>query len=306
MPKAEMEKELRRLLSVLMSGTRDEFKKAKKEIEILWNHETDAFQSSAKVALEFLPRFKEIEKTSNKEAFASGLSFFFLALADEHFEVLKKFTLEVIQHPDGHVREAIRKTADWLFCSLTDHAEPFVYPKGKEMTNEQKARQIRGRKEYLSYVQEIEALIDIYDKEDADVEYIDEMKPSINKSLQQLWSRLTECRVYQSALEATRPIPYEIFIKRREVEHELTEMLRETKSDFELDDIKCAIYNEEETDDLMKVVAMFDRGGDVSELSDILELVNDAWNYFPHKVLGGLSPSEKLLEYQGRKNEDIG
>ena len=35
MPKAEMEKELRRLLSVLMSGTRDEFKKAKKEIEIL-------------------------------------------------------------------------------------------------------------------------------------------------------------------------------------------------------------------------------------------------------------------------------
>jgi len=71
------------------------------------------------------------------------------------------------------------------------------------------------------------------------------------------------------------------------------------------------------------VVAMFDpgsrtqdvhygasRGGDASELtplesslsltglSNVLELVTDAWNYFPHKTLGGLSPAEKLLEYE--------
>jgi len=37
-------------------------------------------------------------------------------------------------------------------------------------------------------------------------------------------------------------------------------------------------------------------GGDASELSNVLELVTDAWNYFPHKVLGGISPAEKLLE----------
>ncbi len=47
----------------------------------------------------------------------------------------------------------------------------------------------------------------------------------------------------------------------------------------------------------MKVVAMFDRGGDASELSNVLELVTDAWNYFPHKALNGLSPAEKLLEH---------
>ena len=49
---------------------------------------------------------------------------------------------------------------------------------------------------------------------------------------------------------------------------------------------------------MMKVVAMFDRGGDASELSNVLELVTEAWNYFPHKVLGGISPAEKLFEYQ--------
>lgn len=296
--KKEMENKLRRLLLILINGTREEFKKAKKEIETLWHHETETFKSGAHIALEFLPKFNQIENIANKEAFASGLSFFFLTLADDHFETLKDFTLDVIQHPDGHVREAIRKTADWLFCSLTSRADPFVYPESKELTDKQRAEQIKGREEYLNYVKEIEALIDKYENEDEDVEYINEMKPSINKSLQQLWNRLTECRVHQKILEATSPIPYEIFIKRKEIEQELMEMLKETGSDFSLQDVKDAIFHEEDSDDMMKVVAMFDRGGDASELSNILELVSNAWNYFPHKSLNGFCPTEKILEFQ--------
>jgi len=87
----------------------------------------------------------------------------------------------------------------------------------------------------------------------------------------------------------------------QEIEQELVEMLKETESDFTLDHIRDVIFHEEDNDDMMKVVAMFDRGGDASELSNILELVTDAWNYFPHKVLGGISPAEKLLEYQNKK-----
>jgi|SRR3989338_7017541 len=92
----------------------------------------------------------------------------------------------------------------------------------------------------------------------------------------------------------------QILKKRKEIEEELLEMLKETESDFELDDVKEIIYNEDGQDCLTDVVAMFDRGGDMSELSDILELVNDAWNYFPHKIIGGLSPAEKILEYNNR------
>lgn len=33
-----------------------------------------------------------------------------------------------------------------------------------------------------------------------------------------------------------------------------------------------------------------------NELNSILETVNDAWNYFPRKILNGFSPEEKLLE----------
>ncbi len=93
----------------------------------------------------------------------------------------------------------------------------------------------------------------------------------------------------------------QILERRKEIEQELVEMLKETESDFTLDHIRDVIFHEEDNDDMMKVVAMFDRGGDASELSNVLELVTDAWNYFPHKVLGGISPAEKLLEYQNKK-----
>ncbi len=92
----------------------------------------------------------------------------------------------------------------------------------------------------------------------------------------------------------------EILERRKEIEQELTDMLEEAKSEFTLDHIRDAIYEEEDSDDMMKVVAMFDNGGNATELENVLELVSDAWNYFPHKLLGGISPAEKALEYHGK------
>ena len=92
----------------------------------------------------------------------------------------------------------------------------------------------------------------------------------------------------------------QILERQKEIERDLVAMLKETESDFSLQHVKDAIFHEEDNDDMMKVVAMFDRGGDASELSNVLELVTDAWNYFPHKVLNGLSPAEKLLEHHNK------
>ena len=90
----------------------------------------------------------------------------------------------------------------------------------------------------------------------------------------------------------------QILERRKEIEQELVDMLKETESDFTLDHVREAIYNEEDNDDMMKIVAMFDTGQGAAELQNLLELVNDAWNYFPHKIIGGISPAEKLLEYR--------
>ena len=106
----------------------------------------------------------------------------------------------------------------------------------------------------------------------------------------------------------------QILERRKEIEQELVDMLKETdptslklrrgKEQFTLDHVRDAIFHEEDNDDMMKVVAMFDRGGDASELSNVLELVTDAWNYFPHEVLGGISPAEKLLEHQSKNKKN--
>jgi len=93
----------------------------------------------------------------------------------------------------------------------------------------------------------------------------------------------------------------QILERRKEIEQELVDMLKKTKNPFSLEHIKDIIFHEEDNDDMQKVIAIFDRGGDTSELSNILELASDAWNYFPHKIINGLSPAEKLLEYQNSK-----
>ena len=93
----------------------------------------------------------------------------------------------------------------------------------------------------------------------------------------------------------------QILKRRKEIEQELVDMLKKTKSPFSLEHIKDIIFHEEDNDDMQKVIAIFDRGGNTSELSNILELASDAWNYFPHKIINGLSPAEKLLEYQNSK-----
>jgi hypothetical protein len=90
----------------------------------------------------------------------------------------------------------------------------------------------------------------------------------------------------------------QIISEREAIQQDIIDLLAETESDFELEDILDAIYREEDNDDMSKILTMFDRGGDVSELSNILETITDAWNYFPHKALGGHSPMEKALEYQ--------
>jgi hypothetical protein len=75
----------------------------------------------------------------------------------------------------------------------------------------------------------------------------------------------------------------QILERRKEIEQELVDMLKETDppshkateragSDFTLDHVRDAIFHEEDNDDMMKVVTMFDRGGDASELSNVLEL----------------------------------
>ncbi len=78
-------------------------------------------------------------------------------------------------------------------------------------------------------------------------------------------------------------------------------MIDEHNSLLKLENIKTIIYNENNQNELTLIVKAFDKGQDVEALNSVLMVVNDAWNYFPHKALGGLSPAEKIQETDKRK-----
>jgi len=86
----------------------------------------------------------------------------------------------------------------------------------------------------------------------------------------------------------------QIIEKRKEIEQELKNLLVQYHSDFDLEYIKSVIYEEEGQDDLIKIITIFDRGQNIKELNNILEILNNAWNYFPHRSLKGLSPMGML------------
>ncbi len=124
------------------------------------------------------------------------------------------------------------------------------------------------------------------------------MKPSINKSLQQMWSRLTEGPTYRKIIERSRPIPFEILMKRKEIEGQIVKLLNGKKENnfMDLDYIKQLIYEENGSDTMREIIAIFD-SGDVKDLNSIMKVVTDAWNYFPHRLLDGKSPKEMYTEY---------
>jgi len=297
MPREDLKK-FGELFETLATGTRIEIREAKKQIEKIGREDHKLFGRAGEFISSRIADFDSISDAEHKAAVISGMSLFYLALADDHFDELKKFIIKNLQHPDGHVREAARKTGDWLFISLSARSEPHIYPEGTPLTEKQKDEQIIARKQYISLVSELEALIDQCDDTDEDAEYIDEMKPSVHKSLQLFWNRITGSPSYRRTVEQSRPIPLDIFMKRKEIESELENKLKEVGSDFDVEYIKQIIFEEDGTDDLTDIIMLFDTGQGAVELQDILEIVNEAWNYFPHKVLNGLSPAEKLSEYR--------
>ena len=87
-----------------------------------------------------------------------------------------------------------------------------------------------------------------------------------------------------------------ILEKREEIEKSLSELIEQKKINISVARIKGIIYNEKDHNDIEKIVKEFDQNQELEEFKKILELINKAWNYFPHRSLKGLSPAEKVLE----------
>jgi hypothetical protein len=238
--------------------------------------------------------YVKIAEDWRQENFVMAISvMYFLHDLENQPDFLFPWLFQLLQHTNGNIRHAAVRMIEHELGALTYHIRfPGEKSGHSKISSEQADRIIFGLHANLNNLM-ANSWKDSYRK----FKYIDRLPSGTYKSAQLILSVLDDYCGEVNDNQGQVETKEQILKRRKKIEEELLEMLEETESGFSLQDVRDAIFHEEDNDDMMKVVAMFDRGGDASELSNVLELVIDAWNYFPHEILGGISPAEKLLEY---------
>lgn len=211
-------------------------------------------------------------------------------------DFLFPWLFQLLQHDNGNVRHAAVRMIENELGPLTYHIRfPGEGRSRSDINPEQAGRILFGLQTNLNNLSQ-SSWKPAYDK----YKYVNDLPSGTHKSVQLILGTLEEyCNDVQKPI---LPEPSNDILKERErIEQEINKLLKQTKSHFTLDHVKDVIYHEDGQDALTDAVAMFDNGQGGIELQNVLDVLNDAWNYFPHKIIGGLSPAEKLLEYNSRK-----
>lgn len=282
--KAEQRAFLERAFAAYETGKPVEIRRARREFEDEWRADPELCAKHSELIFVAITRFDSIPDSAHQAAFIAGIDLCFFSLADENFVPLRDFILKAIQHRDVRVRDAALRASEWLDRSLRRRAKA-----------RQEETHTRALEEYKDYVSAIELLLDYFDDgTETDARYIDEMKPSPQRSLEALFDRVTHGG-YE--LEITHIPPPAILAKREELETKIADLLEAAQSDFCFHDVLEEIYREEGSEAIDAIIEMFE--GDsaaeplTNQLEEVSDVVRDAWNYFPHASLGGLCPAEK-------------
>ena len=296
------------LFNTILTADEETSRQAAREIRKLVYSSRDGgkYKDIASIIENAPAEYIKITEDWRQENFVMAISvMYFLHNRENQPDFLFPWLFQLLQHKNGNIRHATVRMIQNELGPLTYYVRfPGKKSSFHKFSSEQAGNILTGLCANLNNLAE-NSWKDSYKK----IKYIDKLPSGIYKSVQLILSCLEDY-----CIDITSPMEIEskeeILAHRKELEQELVDMLKETdptsprlrrgKEQFTLQDVKDAIYNEEDNDDMMKVVAMFDCGGDASELSYVLELVTDAWNYFPHEVLGGISPAEKLLEHQSQ------
>ena len=101
-----------------------------------------------------------------------------------------------------------------------------------------------------------------------------------------------------------RLVGYTIKKVREGVRKRVEEIIGRYGVDLDFETIERMIYEEKNKDDFDNLTNLFaEKISDMNELNKTLQIVNAAWNCFPHKCLNGLCPMEKLAESQQKSKE---
>lgn len=184
------QQDLSRFIHIVKTGSREEVRQAKKQIESFWhNFFLKHRQKGAEAFTQFLEEIKsfdDIMDADHQADFVSALKWAFWAIGDEYFEVWVEFILKCIVHPSGKVRMQTIHTAQVLALglsvkksSLSDSHKP------EAMTDEQ--WRLLNLIKFGLYTFSVEQLMRKYDQPKLRrYKYVSSLPVSEFKSLQKL------------------------------------------------------------------------------------------------------------------------
>lgn len=91
---------------------------------------------------------------------------------------------------------------------------------------------------------------------------------------------------------------------RKIIENQISEIIRYHQINTTFDGIKKSVFNENGQKDFNELSTLFtEKTKNIDEANMVLQIVNNVWNYFPHKSLNGFCPMEKILEFQEKQKK---
>ncbi len=306
-----------KLFNSILTADKETSRKAAREVReaVYGSNDRGGYEIIKSIINDAPAEYEKIMEDWRRENFVMAISvMYFLHDKENKPDFLFPWLLRLLQHERGNIRHAAVRMIGNELGPLTVHLRVPNWKSTHPGYSTEKADHIL----FELYVNLNKMMSDLWKPSYKRYRYISSLPASPYKSVQKLLAELEEDCGKKYIADLIKRIDdinsldntlisvvnteskQQILERRKEIEKEISEMLKTTGSDFKPQDVKDAIFNEEEQDDFMHVVTMFDRGGNASELGNILELVTDAWNYFPHKILGGISPAEQALKY-GKK-----
>lgn len=308
---------LKTLIQTIKTGSPAEVKLAQRQVEKFWHDfyipNRKEGQAAFHIFLDELKNFDQIKDVDHQAYFINTLKWPLWSVGGENFEVWADFLLENIQHPSGKIRQAVIHAADYLIMDIQIDLRDFGL-KDKKITLQQKETIAKNRERFGYFVLDVEDLIDRnQEPRFKKYKFISSLPAGVYKSLNKLLveallrSEFYE-KIYQDFLNGLRAkrtraeLPTmtltDIWEGKKEAEWEIEKLIKATDSVLKLEDIKEIIFNENDFACKQKIIDNFCKDQSIEKLNKILSIIFNAWNYWPHKKLNGLSPAEKLYESQ--------
>ena len=234
--------------------------------------------------------YSKITDPVRQEYFVRAISvMYFLHDKEDTPDFLFPWLFELLQHSNGNIRQSAVRMIGFEFGSLTFHirfpGEKRVFSNLSAEYADRVLHTLRLNLESISQ--------QTYKPAYKRFKYIDSLPSSVHKSVQYLLCDLDDMCTASSALDE-EDLSDEIIEMRKEIEQKVCTILKQNGSKKTFEDVLDIIFYEEGSSDFGKMVALFGNKIDDKELNDIVKILTDAWNYFPHKSLHGLSPVEVI------------